>query len=83
MARSGADGWPRRAWLQAREQRAPGFDGDHDRRVAWSVASPVNPSGLFLAQVLLSGGVNADDVAVGDEKRDHDLEASFELRLLP
>ena len=38
-------------------------------------------AGLFLAQVLLIGGVNADGVTVGDEQRDHDLEAGFELRL--
>ena len=46
-----------------------------------------NQSGLFpgrvLAQVFLFGGVNADDVAVGDEQRNHDLEASFEPYLLP
>lgn len=40
-------------------------------------------SGLFLAQVLLPGGVDADDVTIDDEQRNHDLEASFELRLLP
>ena len=39
--------------------------------------------GRFPAQVFLSGGVNADGVTVGDEQRDHDLEAGFELRLLP
>ena len=44
--------------------------------VGSSVAASVKPSGLFLAQVLLSGGVNADDVAVGDKQRNHDLEAS-------
>jgi hypothetical protein len=48
-----------------------------------SVAVPVKQSGLFLAQVLLPGGINPDDVTVGDEERDHDLEASFELRLFP
>src|ERR1035437_718419 len=37
----------------------------------------------ILAQVFLSGSVDADDVAVADKQRDHDLEASFELRLLP
>jgi hypothetical protein len=40
-------------------------------------------AGGFLAQVLLPGGIDADDVAVGDKERNHDLEASFELRLLP
>ena len=39
--------------------------------------------GRFPAQVFLFGGVNADDFAVGDEQRNHDLEAGFELRLLP
>jgi hypothetical protein len=39
--------------------------------------------GRFPAQVFLFGGVNADYFAVGDEQRNHDLEASFELRLLP
>ena len=51
--------------------------------VGSNVAAPVKPSGLFLAQVLLPGGVDADDVAVADKQRDHDLEASFKLRLLP
>ena len=37
------------------------------RRVGASVVSPVKASVSFLAQVLLSGGVNADDVTVGDE----------------
>jgi hypothetical protein len=39
--------------------------------------------GRFPAQVFLSGSVNADYFAVGDEQRNHDLEARFELRLLP
>src|SRR6266704_1181109 len=39
--------------------------------------------GRFPAQVFLSGSVNADYFAVGDEQRNHDLEASFQLRLLP
>ena len=39
--------------------------------------------GRFPAQVFLFGDVNADYFAVGDEQRNHDLEARFELRLLP
>jgi hypothetical protein len=37
----------------------------------------------FPAQIFLSDGVHANHFAVGDEKRHHDLEARFELRLLP
>ena len=37
----------------------------------------------FPAQVFLFGGVNADYFAVGDEQWNHDLEAGFELCLLP
>ena len=39
--------------------------------------------GRFLAQVFLSGSVNPDYFPLGDKQRNHDLEASFELRLLP
>jgi hypothetical protein len=57
------------------------------RRVGSRGAAPVKPSGLypgrFPAQVFLPGGVNANYFAVGDEHRNHDLEARFELRLLP
>jgi hypothetical protein len=53
------------------------------RRVGSSVAALVTQSGLFLAQVFLPSGVNADYVAIGDKQRNHDLEASFKLGLLP
>ena len=53
-----------------------------------SAAPPwLKPSGLSLgrrlAHVFLSGGVHADDVAVGDEERHHDLESGFQFCLLP
>src|SRR6266852_6022820 len=41
------------------------------------------PLEFILAQVFLSGSVNADYFAVGDKQRNHDLESSFEPRLLP
>jgi hypothetical protein len=55
-----------------------GFGGGRVER-----GGPVKQSGLFLAQVFLSGSVDADYVAIANKQRDHDLEAGFELRLFP